>query len=225
VEEIRLAAHKGYSIETIFAEVGDDGLAREFPRLYQPVSGEVLQRISYGQRERCPVAVVVQPKLELAGLKLTADSRLLVLDRIEKPGNLGACLRSAAATGADALLLSDPVCEVYNPNAIRASRGAVFSVPIAVCQASEARSFLQSLGVRVFAARVDAPRELWDCPLAGGTAIVFGSEAHGLGQDWSCEWITPFRIPMTNDTDSLNLSISAAVTMYERWRQTATMPS
>lgn len=227
--EIGLALAAGVEIESIFATPVEpsrsgDPHSQPFqdmgPRILQLVSDEVLTRLSYGERGAAPVAVARQPALGLERLKWSADSLVLVLDRTEKPGNLGACLRSAAACGVDAVVLTQPVCELFNPNTIRASRGTVFTLPIAISTPGEFLSACASLGLSsIYAARVDAQTSLWDCRFAAGTALVFGSEAQGLGDEWQVDSVCPYTIPMTNRADSLNLSISAAVTLYEAVRQ------
>lgn len=183
----------------------------------QRVSDPVLAKISYGQ-QNAPVAIAATPQRPLSNLSLRDSSLVLVLDRIEKPGNLGACLRSASACGADAVVLTNPVCELFNPNTIRASRGAVFSLPIAVSTVKEFRTSAATVGLRLIAARVDGEKSLWDCDFRVGSAIVFGSEAEGLGDDWK-DGAGSFQIPMHARVDSLNVSISAAVTLYEAIRQ------
>ena len=166
------------------------------------------------------VAVAKTPALEIERLQFASKKPLiLVLDGIEKPGNLGACLRSAAATGADAVILTNPICDVFNPNAIRASRGCLFSVPLAVATSEEVIRLCSRLQIPVYTARVDGEIDFWRADFRGGAAIVLGNEAAGLQTSWSSSLCKSFVIPMCDDTDSLNVSISAAVTLYEAVRQ------
>lgn len=220
-KEIREAAEAGYSVECIFhsSECSDVLPVPASDGSLQPVTPEVLARISYGQRRDSAVAVVNTPELPLAELDINTSSIILVLDRTEKPGNLGACLRSASACGVDAVVLTSPICELFNPNTIRASRGAVFTLPIAIAQSAEAIDAFKRAQISVFAARVDAQRQLWDCSFRTGCAVVFGNEAEGLGDQWHRSDVQGYRIPMNQSTDSLNVSISAAVTLYEVVRQ------
>lgn len=221
VREIMLAASHGIELETIFAD--DSSLAElsavgvGLPNVIQPVTSKVLARISYGQRQSYPVAVAVTPELSLSRLNLPSAPLVLVLDHTEKPGNLGACLRSASACGIDAIILAQPVCELFNPNTIRASRGTVFTLSIAMGTYEQVRDFCDQRDIQMFAARVDASQGLWSQSFLGGSALVFGSEAHGLGDEW--QGTLGFSIPMQGQADSLNLSISAAITMYEAVRQ------
>jgi RNA methyltransferase, TrmH family len=216
--EIARGLASGLDLKTIFYSAKSQ-LSADLAttRCLQLVSEQVLARISYG-KQHAPVAIAVTPPRRLADLKLSKSSLVLVLDRTEKPGNLGACLRTASACGVDAVVLTNPVCELFNPNTIRASRGAVFSVPLAVVSpVSEFLELAKTTGLQLLAARVDGQHSLWDRDLCRGTAIVFGSEAHGLGSDWS--GVESFQIPMQARVDSLNVSISAAVTLYEAIRQ------
>lgn len=215
--EISRALAAGIALKTIFFS-NRLQLSPELANsaLLQAVSGQVLQKISYGNQQ-APVAIADTPQSPISNLKLTSASLVLVLDRTEKPGNLGACLRSASACGVDAVVLTNPVCELFNPNSIRASRGAVFSVPIAIATVSEIRALSDSLGLQLLAARVDGQHTLWNRDFRVGTLVVFGSEAQGLGSDW--DGVDSFQIPMQDRVDSLNVSISAAVTLYEAIRQ------
>ncbi len=185
----------------------------------QPVSAGVMQKLAYGDRESSVVAVAQCPPLELARLRLESPTLILVLDGLEKPGNLGACMRTAAASGAEAVVLTNPVCDVFNPNAIRASRGMMFSLPIAVASPTEVIELCTRQHIRMQTARVDGKTPLWETDLVASTALVFGSEAHGLDDSWPASLCQSFYIPMSSTTDSLNVSISAALTLYEAARQ------
>jgi TrmH family RNA methyltransferase len=219
--EILRAIAAGLDLSIIFVEAGE-GLPLELQRCevpVQPVTRAVLEKISYGERGAAPVAVARTPDLPLSRLKLSSTALVLVLDRIEKPGNLGACLRTSAACGADAVILTNPVCEVFNPNTIRASRGAVFTLPVAIASVDELLQLAKGVGLKPWAARVDGSSSLWDCDFTGGSLVVFGSESQGLGDDWRREPVHSFQIPMSPRMDSLNVSISTAVTLYEAVRQ------
>ncbi len=222
VREISLASKHGIELETIFVDENHQAelmaaCGESVRNLLQPVTSKVLERISYGQRQSYPVAVGATPELTLAKLTMPPAPLILVLDRTEKPGNLGACLRSASACGVDAVILTQPVCELFNPNTIRASRGTVFTLAIAITACAAVRSICDQQNIQMYAARVDAQHSLWSQSFTSGSAFVFGSEAHGLGSEW--EGIPDFTIPMRGVTDSLNLSISAAITLYEAVRQ------
>lgn len=185
----------------------------------QPATAEVLTRLEYGDRSEGMVAVARTPPLRLSDLKLKAAPLIVVLDGVEKPGNVGAVCRTAAAAEVAAIILSDCRCEPFNPNAIRASLGLVFHVPVAVASAQETISFLNQHRVAIFAARVQAADSPYRLDLSAGTALVLGSEAEGLGGAWLDGKIRGIRIPMADIVDSLNVSVSAAILVYEAVRQ------
>ncbi len=219
--EIERAIANGIDVLKVFVEA-DATHSVEFQSIsdrLQLVSPDVLDRLSYGGKGAEPVAIARTPNLSLAEIELGPHSLVLVLDRIEKPGNLGACLRTSVACGADAVILTNPVCEVYNPNTIRSSRGAVFTIPIAVSTTQQLIDEARQIGLGVWGARVDGDKELWSCDFRQGSAIVFGNEALGLGDDWRHAEVKSFQIPMSARMDSLNVSISTAVTLYEAVRQ------
>ena len=179
----------------------------------------LLTRLAYGERDDGIVAVVTQPSTELGRLQLPDRSLVVVVDGIEKPGNLGAIVRSADGAGADAVMVADPVVDVWNANAIRASLGTVFSLPLAVCTAEGALAFLRGLGIGIVATRVDARTDYDSIDLTGPVAIVVGSEAAGLGDAWRAADVSAVRLPMLGLADSLNASTTAAILLYEARRQ------
>ena len=178
-----------------------------------------MKRLSYGDHANQPVAVAIPPQRELSQLQISAHSRLLVLDRLEKPGNLGACLRTACAVGVDAVILTDSRCEVLNPNTIRSSRGSVFKIFTCEASVQEIVDLAFRNKLKIYAARVGESRSLWDIDLTAGAVVVFGNEAEGLGENWLQNGIESFTIPMQSSVDSLNVSISCAVTLFEWQRQ------
>jgi TrmH family RNA methyltransferase len=181
-------------------------------------SEAAFMKVAYGERAEGVVAVVRIPSTALDALRIPESPLIVVLEAVEKPGNLGAVLRSADGAGADALILADPRTDPFNPNAIRASAGTAFSVPIATASTAEVRDWLRGHGVRVIAARVDAEGDPWDADLRGPLAIALGSEVDGLSPAWSAD-ATAVRLPMLGVADSLNVSVAAAVLLYEARRQ------
>jgi RNA methyltransferase, TrmH family len=194
-------------------------LARDRGAAVTPVSATALDRMAFGQRAEGVVATVRIPDLSLARLDLPPDALVVVVEGVEKPGNLGAVLRSADGAGADAVMAADPRTDLYNPNVIRASLGAVFSVPLAAGPGEEVRTALAARGIAIVTARVDAPALYTDVDLRGPVAIVLGSEAGGLTDSWAGPEVVPVRLPMLGVADSLNVSIAAAVLLYEARRQ------
>jgi TrmH family RNA methyltransferase len=176
-------------------------------------------KVAFGDRADGIVAVVRTPELRLGDLRLTTDPLVVVVEGIEKPGNLGAALRSADGAGADALIAASPRTDLMNPNAIRASAGTIFSVPIASAPTREVIEWLRQRQIRIVTTRVDATSLYTDADLTGPLAVAFGSEADGLSDAWHADDITAVRLPMLGIADSLNVSVSAAVVLYEARRQ------
>lgn len=185
----------------------------------QSVSETVLARLAFGDRAEGMVAVVRIPSLELAELVLPPDPLIVVIEGVEKPGNVGAVLRSVDGSGADALVAADARTDLFNPNAIRASSGTIFSVPLAAASTRITLAWLHGIGVRIIAARVDADRLYTAADLTGPLAIVLGAEADGLSGAWTGPNVEAVRLPMLGVADSLNISVSAAVLLYEARRQ------
>ncbi len=182
------------------------------------LSREAFEKASL--REGPDGLLAVAPTWDLSPERLQLPQRpLLVLaEAVEKPGNLGAILRTADAAGADALLLCDPVADVFNPNVVRSSQGLVFRVPLAACSGEAARAFLAERGITPFATSPDADRSLWEHDYRVGTCFVLGSESEGLSDYWLRQ-ATPLRIPMAGQADSLNVAASAAICLFEAARQ------
>ena len=143
----------------------------------------------------------------------------MVLESVEKPGNLGAVLRSADAAAADAVIICDPLTDIYNPNLIRASIGAVFTVPVAVASSEECIAFLKERGFKILTAQLQDSELYYDSDMTGATALVMGTEATGLGNAWRAAASAHIRIPMLGRLDSLNVSVSAAILLFEAIRQ------
>jgi RNA methyltransferase, TrmH family len=183
------------------------------------VSPAVLAKVAFGDRSDGIVAVIRPPVRSLADLTLAEQPLVVVIEAVEKPGNIGAIMRTADAVGAGAVIAADPRTDVFNPNAIRASLGTIFSVPLAVATAAETIEWLVGHGVTPIATRVDAPEPYTSVDLGGAVAIVLGSEATGLSPIWADPRVRPVRIPMLGAADSLNVSVAAAVLLFEAQRQ------
>ena len=143
----------------------------------------------------------------------------MVLESVEKPGNLGAVLRSADAAGVDAVIVCDPLTDLYNPNLIRSSIGAIFSVPCVACTSEECIGFLKERGIQILTAQLQASHLYYDVDMRRATAIVMGTESTGLTPRWRKAADAHIRIPMLGRLDSLNVSVSAAILMFEAVRQ------
>lgn len=185
----------------------------------QATSEPVFAKLAFGERSEGFVAIVRIPSMSLAGLALPDDPFVAVIEAVEKPGNIGAVLRSADGAGVDAVVAASPRTDLFNPNAVRASAGSIFAVPLGAAPTSEVLPWLREHGLRIVAARVDAQRLYTDVDLTGPLALVVGAEADGLTDPWSADDILPVRLPMLGVADSLNVSVSAAILFYEARRQ------
>jgi len=183
------------------------------------VSPAVLARVAFGQRSDGVVAVVAAPTGSLEELALPEHPLVVVAEAIEKPGNLGAIIRTADGAGADAVIAADPRTDLFNPNAIRASLGTIFGLPVVSATTAATLDWLVDHGIRPVAARPDAALTYTEADLRGPLAIVLGSEADGLGEGWTDSRVQPVAIPMRGIADSLNVSIAAAILLYEARRQ------
>jgi TrmH family RNA methyltransferase len=188
------------------------------------VARPVWDKLAYGNRQDGIVAVARAKATDLDALAPQPNDLLVVVEGLEKPGNLGAILRTANAVGATALIVADGVTDIYNTNTIRASLGAVFHVPVATASGSAVRDWLNLRLLRRYVARVDATTRYWHADLTQPCALVLGSEAHGLSPAWDSEAYTPICIPMAGNVDSLNVASAAAVLLYEAYRQRHVRP-
>ena len=184
------------------------------------VSANVYDRMAYRSGTEGVTAIMQARNLRLEELRFRNEEPLIVVvEAVEKPGNLGAILRSADAAGADAVIVCDPLTDLYNPNLIRASIGAVFSVPVVAASSAETIEWLRSRGVTIFTAQLQDSSWYYDCDMKKATAIVMGTEATGLTGIWRVAADRHIRIPMLGKLDSLNVSVSAAVLLFEAVRQ------
>jgi TrmH family RNA methyltransferase len=165
------------------------------------------------------VAEVRIRQLRLQDLSLPECPFIVVLESVEKPGNLGAILRSADASGVSAVIVCDPLTDLYNPNLIRSSVGAAFSVPCVACSSKECISFLKQNGIQILTAQLQDSHLYYDIDMRRPTAIIMGTESTGLTDQWRQVADAHIRIPMLGQIDSLNVSVSAAILMYEAVRQ------
>lgn len=240
VEGVRELVHcieAGYEVETVFhcPEILPQlpsGMPEE--RVFD-VSPAVYGKIAYREGTEGVIAEIKSRNLSLDTLAGRLDKKfgdgcasriagaeaplVMVLESVEKPGNLGAVLRSADAAGADAVIICDPLTDIYNPNLIRASIGAVFSVPVVACSSAEAIAWLQDRGFAILTAQLQDSSLYYDCDMRGATAIVMGTESTGLSELWRKAATAHIRIPMLGRLDSLNVSVSAAILLFEAVRQ------
>ncbi|MCI0361009.1 MAG: RNA methyltransferase [Planctomycetaceae bacterium] len=188
------------------------------------VSPTVMEKLAYGNRVEGIVAVAMAPRRTLTELTLPAEALVAVVEGVEKPGNLGAIVRTADAAGVAAVIVASGITDLFNPNAIRASLGAIFTVPVCAATADETQAWLRLRNCRIYAARVDGAIEYSAADFRGPSAIVLGSEAAGLSNIWHGDDVVGIKLPMLGQTDSLNLSATAAVLFYEALRQRQPRP-
>ena len=185
------------------------------------VNSAVFEKIAY--RSGVPNVLVLFKvrALDAQQVSLPENPLVLVLEAIEKPGNLGAILRTADAAGVHAVLVCDPAVDLYNPNAIRASLGALFTLPVLVLGSEAAWSWLHERHIPVFATWLEAGRSLYTCDLTGPVAVVMGAEATGISPFWVEKADERIIIPMQGKVDSMNVAASTAILLFEAVRQRA----
>ncbi len=183
------------------------------------VSSKAYDKIAYRGSTGGFAAVAEKPSLSLADLPPASNPLYLVADSIEKPGNLGAMLRSIDGAGSSGMIVSDRRTDLFNPNVIRASMGTVFSVPTAAASRDDVIGFLRERGIRIVITSPEAETLYTDADLTGPVAAVIGSEHSGLSRVWFEKAGEAVKIPMLGAADSLNASVSAALLLYEAVRQ------
>jgi TrmH family RNA methyltransferase len=177
-----------------------------------------MAKVSVRQNPSGIIAVARQFDTNLEALRLGPRPLVLIAEAVEKPGNLGAMMRTADSAGADAVVIADAATDVFNPNVVRASQGALFLVPLAIASTADAIAWAAARSLNVVGGYLDGATDLWDANLGQPTAIVVGAEDVGLSAAWSGV-ATRVRIPMAGRTDSLNASVAAALMLYEAVRQ------
>jgi RNA methyltransferase, TrmH family len=183
------------------------------------VSRPVFEKVSYREGPDGWLAVVPRVDTSLAHVVLGPRPLILACAGLEKPGNLGAILRTADAAGVAAVIAADPVADWGNPNVVRASKGTVFSVPVASATSAEVLAWVAAHALQIVAATPDATRLVTEADLTGPTVLAVGAEHAGLSADWLERADVRVRIPMLGRADSLNVSASAAILAYEAVRQ------
>ena len=217
----------GYSVRTLFV---CPEIAGSVASILQPeasisapavveVPEHLYRKIAYRDGTEGVVAEVECRERKLEDLALPENPLIVVLESVEKPGNLGAVLRSADAAGADAVIVCDPLTDLYNPNLIRASIGALFTVPTVAAPSEEVIPWLKARGIRILTAQLQDSEWYYDTPMTGGVALVMGTESTGLTNRWREAADAHIRIPMLGRLDSLNVSVSAAILLFEAVRQ------
>jgi len=225
--EISRALAAGLGIREFFFSAELSGLdagkiAVEFPAVeyaYE-LPAPLFEKIAYREKPEGLLATFEEPSWTLEAIPRTAADLFLVAQSLQKPGNLGAMVRTASAAGATAVLIADEDVDPFNPNAIRASTGAVFSMPIVSASSDRLIEFLRSRDIRITTAAPDAETLYTDADFKGPSAIVIGSEDQGVTPEWREAAHALVRIPMKEGVvDSLNAATTAAILLFEAVRQ------
>jgi len=224
VDELQLALKAGLQPRTVFHCPELNRSTLNVSRFTPPtelieVSRPVFEKLAYRENPDGWLAIAPAPEWKLSALTLRQPPLLLVAEAVEKPGNLGAMLRTADAAGVDALLVCDPATDLGNPNVIRASRGALFTVPTAQASTAEILAWLKAHQIKIVAATPSAAANYTTVDLRGPAAIAVGAEDEGLSAEFLQQADVQVRIPMVGRVNSLNVSTSAALLLYEAVRQ------
>ena len=228
--ELEHCIEAGYKVRTVFhcpdiAPLSHSGLdcfshsGLDPESLLIEITPQLYKKVAYREGTEGIIAEVEAKHLLLNDLNLPENPLIVVLESVEKPGNLGAVLRSADAAGASAVIVCDPLTDLYNPNLIRASIGAVFTVPVVAVSSEEAIAFLKERGIAILTAQLQDSSLYYDTDMRRGVAIVMGTESTGLTNAWRQAADAHIRIPMLGRLDSLNVSVSAAILLFEAVRQ------
>ena len=224
--ELQHCIEAGFEVDTLYVCPSLCNLAGLPQCRRYEVSEAVYQRIAYRGTTEGVVAEVRSRASSLSELDAVCNATkaplFVVLESVEKPGNLGAVLRSADAAGVSAVIVCDPLTDLYNPNVIRSSIGAIFTVPTIACSSEDCIRYLKSHNISILTAQLQDSKPYYDTDMKRPTAIVMGTESTGLTDLWRQAADSHIRIPMLGRLDSLNVSISAAILMFEAVRQRQT---
>ncbi|MCL2098204.1 MAG: RNA methyltransferase [Bacteroidales bacterium] len=224
LREIMMALSAGYSIDTLFAYENLGGFERfkaihDLPKRVCTVSADVFAKMAYRENSDGLLALIPLHNLKLKEVRLSKKPFVIILESVEKPGNLGAILRTADAAKVDAVVICDPLTDLYNPNVIRSSIGCIFMQQVVACSSQDALQWLRIKGIKAFAAELEAAQCYHETDFTQSSAIIMGTEAEGLSDFWLQEADARIKIPMRGKIDSLNVSVSTAILTFEAMRQ------
>lgn len=219
-DEISLALEAGHAPTLLISDPTRTTRALAVPGVEAATVGEqVFDKLSQREHPDGWIALFRAPIRTLQALHLGPSPLVVVLESLEKPGNLGAILRTADAAGVDGVIVCDPLADLYGPNVVRSSRGTVFSVPVAQAASEDALEYLRSRHLKVIAASPDGKEDYTELNLTGAVAIGLGTESKGLSRLWLDAADVLARIPMHGKVNSLNVSVAAATLIFEALRQ------
>lgn len=224
--ELSLALSGEYEPESVFL-CRELFAATDYPEVMQRIDASIInevtrpvfEKIAYREGSDGILALAKTRSHGLSGLKWGENPFFIVLESVEKPGNLGAILRTADAAQVSGVIVCDPSTDVYNPNVIRSGVGCLFTVPIAVCTSEEALHWMKQNGIRTYAAELTAAQWYHETDFRSPSAVIMGTEADGLTPFWLEQADARIKIPMRGEIDSLNVSVSTAVIVFEAMRQ------
>jgi len=226
LKEIEKAVHAGYQPDSVYfcSKITPlSELRKLIPGLSESiafeVSADVFEKIAYRENSGGVVMVAKEKEHKLQTLAKVVNPLYLVIEGIEKPGNLGAIYRTADAAGVDAIIVCDQKADLYNPNVVRASLGCVFTVPTAIAGNAETISWLKNRKIRILSTYLKAAIPYHTADYTKPTAIVMGTEATGISDDWIDASDANIIIPMKGMADSMNVSVSTAIVVFEAMRQ------
>jgi len=226
LKEIEKAVHAGYEFVSVYYcakiitflelkklvhDTSDD--------LIFEISVDVFEKIAYRENSGGVVVVAKEKEHKLETLTSKANPLYLIVEGVEKPGNLGAIYRTADAAGVDAIIVCDPKADLYNPNVVRASLGCVFTVPTAISENAETIYWLKKHKIQILSTYLKAAIPYHTADFTQPTAIVMGTEATGISDDWVQSSDAHIIIPMKGIADSMNVSVSTAIVVFEAMRQ------
>lgn len=188
------------------------------------VSAQVYNRLAYRENSGGILALAEPRRLTFGDLKYGSRPLFLVLETVEKPGNLGAVLRTADAAGIDGVIICDPQTDIYNPNVIRSSVGCIFTVPVVTATSEEAIYWMETSGITTFGTALTATEFYHETDFTPPSAIIMGSEANGLSDQWLTQADHLVKVPMRGKIDSMNVSVTAAIVVFEAMRQRGFKP-
>ena len=222
-KEISLAFKGGYEIQTVlfYSDICSENEIRKLLKDVQliQINKKIFKKLAYRKNSEGVIGVAKSKTLSLSSLKLTERPLILVAETPEKPGNIGALLRTADAANVDAVIIANPNGDLYNPNIVRSSIGCLFTNQIAIGTTAEILRFLKSQNIAIYCATLQNASPYYSQDYTLPTALVVGAEANGLSKEWRDFSTENVVIPMEGSIDSLNVSVSAAILIFEAKRQ------
>jgi len=224
-KELERAIAAGYSFDHVFiceeyyeGSIDLKSFSDKIAKV-EKVTSHVYAHIAYRNDSEGIIGWCISGNHEIGGLKLSPNPLVIVLESVEKPGNLGAILRTAEAAGIDAVIVCDPLTDIYNPNVVRSSIGGLFSVQCGIGTSSEVIKWLKNNQIPIYCTSLNASRPYFEVDFTKSSAIIMGTESTGLSNEWLKESDQNIIIPMKGSVDSMNVSVSTGIILFEALRQ------